>query len=117
MRYVWLSHIFGTSFPDSYGHGANQPDDLVKQSIPFSYLAVSAASNDGGSHSVQVYSDISAEWTSTDNTLGVNWTTSIGDVITHQVQLQDQTPFFEENDFVKRVFSDLLRRDFSNSSI
>lgn len=65
---------------------------------------MSAASNDDGSHSVQVYSDISAEWVSTDNTLGVNWTTSVGSVISHQVQLQDQTVFVEENQFIKRRF-------------
>ena len=36
-----------------------QPGDWVKQSIPFSYLALSAKSLDGADHSVQVYSDIS----------------------------------------------------------
>ncbi|KAG6869300.1 hypothetical protein C0993_000053 [Termitomyces sp. T159_Od127] len=43
--------------------------DLVKQSTPFAYMAVSAASTDGAAHSVQVYSDISAEWVSGDNSL------------------------------------------------
>jgi len=36
-----------------------QPGDWVKQSIPFSYLALSAKSLDGAAHTVQVYSDIS----------------------------------------------------------
>ena len=36
-----------------------QPGDWVKQSIPFSYVALSAKSLDGKAHSVQVYSDIS----------------------------------------------------------
>ena len=35
-----------------------QPGDWVKQSIPFSYLALSAKSLDGAAHTVQVYSDI-----------------------------------------------------------
>jgi hypothetical protein len=75
-----------------------EPTDLVKQSIPFSYMAVSAASTDGGSHSVQVYSDISAEWVSGDNSLTVNWNTTVGSIITHQVQLATQSPFTEIND-------------------
>jgi hypothetical protein len=36
-----------------------KPQDWVKQSIPFSYLAFTANSLDGASHAVQVYSDIS----------------------------------------------------------
>jgi hypothetical protein len=36
-----------------------QPGDWVKQSIPFSYLALSAKSLDGAAHTVQVYSDVS----------------------------------------------------------
>ena len=33
---------------------------LVKQSLPFSYVFVEAASVDGAKHSVQLYSDINA---------------------------------------------------------
>lgn len=75
-----------------------EPNDLVKQSIPFSYMAVSAASTDGKAHSVQVYSDISAEWVTGDNGLLANWTTTTGSIITHQVQLQSQNVFTEVND-------------------
>ncbi|KAJ7781099.1 hypothetical protein B0H16DRAFT_1710344 [Mycena metata] len=76
-----------------------EPNDLVKQSIPFAYMAVSAAATDGGSHSVLVYSDISAEWVSGDNTLTVNWTsTTTGSILTHQVQLENPTVFGEIND-------------------
>lgn len=35
------------------------PDDLRRQSVPFSYLKISVVSLDGRSHSVQVYSDVS----------------------------------------------------------
>ena len=80
-----------------------QPDDLVKQSIPFSYMTLSAASTDGIAHSVQVYSDISGEWVSGDNTLIANWTTTTGDTFTHQVQLQTQTTFAEIGDHIQRV--------------
>ncbi|PPQ99075.1 hypothetical protein CVT24_003635 [Panaeolus cyanescens] len=76
-----------------------EPKDLVKQSIPFAYMAVSAASTDGAAHSVQVYSDISAEWVSGDNSLIANWSTSTANgIITHQVQLANQVPFSEIND-------------------
>ncbi|KAF9476478.1 DUF1793-domain-containing protein [Pholiota conissans] len=75
-----------------------EPTDLVKQSIPFSYMAVSASSMDGASHSVQVYSDISAEWVSGDTSLPVDWSTSSNNVITHQVQLARQIPFSELSD-------------------
>ncbi|KAJ3793241.1 hypothetical protein GGU11DRAFT_419164 [Lentinula aff. detonsa] len=75
-----------------------EPDDLVKQSLPFSYLSVSAASNDGSSHSVSVYTDITGEWLSTDHTVAINWTTTAGDVLTHQSQLQNQTVHSESED-------------------
>ncbi|KAJ3971497.1 hypothetical protein EV361DRAFT_799932 [Lentinula raphanica] len=75
-----------------------EPTDLVKQSIPFSYMAVSAASTDGATHSVQVYSDISAEWVSGDDSLTVNWTTTTGDILTHQVQLTSPTVYGEVSD-------------------
>lgn len=35
------------------------PDDLRRQSVPFSYLKISVVSLDGRSHSVQIYSDVS----------------------------------------------------------
>ena len=35
------------------------PDDLVRQSLQFSYVDVKVKSSDGSSHSVQVYMDIS----------------------------------------------------------
>ncbi|KAF8485559.1 DUF1793-domain-containing protein [Gautieria morchelliformis] len=76
-----------------------EPNDFVKQSLPFSYLALAVESTDGKSHSVQVYTDISAEWVSGDNSLAVNWTTATeGDIITHQVQLENQQVFTEVAD-------------------
>ncbi|KAJ7498791.1 DUF1793-domain-containing protein [Mycena latifolia] len=76
-----------------------EPDDLSKQSFPFSYMALSAAATDGNSHTVQLYSDITAEWVAGDNSLPVNWTTSAGDeTLVHQIQLRNQTVFAETND-------------------
>ncbi|KAG8881508.1 hypothetical protein FRB98_004291 [Tulasnella sp. 332] len=69
-----------------------EPTNLVLQSLPFSYMALTVAANDGGSHSVQVYSDISAEWASGDDSQTVNWATDGigGSIITHSVQLATQ---------------------------
>ncbi|RPD78548.1 DUF1793-domain-containing protein [Lentinus tigrinus ALCF2SS1-7] len=79
-----------------------EPTDLVNQSLPLSYYAISAASTDGKSHSVQVYADISAEWVSGDNNLVVNWATTTGDVLTHEVKLANQTAFTEINDRIQQ---------------
>lgn len=68
-------------------------------------MAVSVVSTDDTPHSVQVYSDISAEWVSGDNALLVNWTTTTGDILTHQIQLQTQTVFSEVNDRIQRQLS------------
>ncbi|EIW82090.1 DUF1793-domain-containing protein [Coniophora puteana RWD-64-598 SS2] len=76
-----------------------EPNDLVKQSTPFSYMAISAVSNDGNTHAVTLYSDISAEWASGDLSQAVNWTsTTSGDVWTHQVMPEDQQIYGEYDD-------------------
>ncbi|KAJ7180227.1 hypothetical protein C8R43DRAFT_972266 [Mycena crocata] len=76
-----------------------EANDLSKASFPFAYMAVSVTPTDGKSHSVQLYSDISAEWVAGDTSLTVNWTTTTtANVLTHQVQLQNQTVFAEAKD-------------------
>ncbi|KAG1815522.1 uncharacterized protein BJ212DRAFT_1481299 [Suillus subaureus] len=79
-----------------------EPTDLLKQSIPFSYLALSAVSNDGGLHTVSVYTDISAEWVSGDDSLTVNWTTSTGNILTHRVMLENQELYTEYSDLIQQ---------------
>jgi hypothetical protein len=49
------------------------PASLRRQSVPMSYLTVTAAASDGGSHAVSVYVDISAEWAHGDNAQRVSW--------------------------------------------
>ena len=84
-----------------------QPTDLVKQSLPFSYMSVSAKANDGGSHSVQVYTDISAEWVTGDNSLVANWATSTDNsLIIHQAQLASPSQFAEVNDHTQCMRTD-----------
>ncbi|KAK7032863.1 DUF1793-domain-containing protein [Favolaschia claudopus] len=72
-----------------------EPKNLLHQSIPFSYLAVSAVSTDKSRHTVAIYNDITAEWVTGDTSLTANWTTTTGPVVSHQVQLVDQTLFAE----------------------
>lgn len=49
------------------------PDDLLRSSLPYTYLDVEMVSTDGGQHSVQLYSDISAEWVSGDRSAVAQW--------------------------------------------
>ncbi|KAL1706445.1 hypothetical protein EV121DRAFT_278880 [Schizophyllum commune] len=80
-----------------------EPTDLVKQSIPLSYLSLSAASNDGSAHSVKVYTDISAEWLSPgDGAQPVNWTLEDGDVLSHTLSLQTQLNYEENHDMIRQ---------------
>ncbi|KAM5543407.1 hypothetical protein V8D89_002658 [Ganoderma adspersum] len=79
-----------------------EPSDFVNQSLPLSYYSISAASNDGKSHTVQVYADISAEWISGDNSLIANWDTTTGAVLTHEVKLANPTSFAEINDRIQQ---------------
>ena len=51
---------------------------------------------------MQVYTDISAEWITGDNSLTANWSTTVGSTIVHQVQLENQTPFGEISDRIQQ---------------
>ncbi|KAH9063198.1 hypothetical protein EDB87DRAFT_1681625 [Lactarius vividus] len=79
-----------------------EPGDWVKQSIPFSYLALSAKSLDSVAHAVQVYSDVSGEWNSGDRGQMLRWsTTSTSDVVYHTVNLQNPAVFSEINNMAE----------------
>ena len=49
------------------------PDNLQRQSVPFSYITMQAASADGESHTVEVYFDISGEWAHGDTSQDLSW--------------------------------------------
>ncbi|KAF8273635.1 hypothetical protein EI94DRAFT_1795045 [Lactarius quietus] len=73
-----------------------EPGDWVKQSIPFSYLSLTVESLDGAAHAVQVYSDISGQWLSGDQSQEIEWsTTSNKNLIYHMVGLQNPAVFNE----------------------
>ena len=94
-------------------HHDLKPGDMIRQSIPFSYMSFTAKSLDGASHAVQVYSDVGGrtcnsslkpvvphniiiEWNSGDPWKEIWWnTTYTADVIYHNVSLQTQIMFTE----------------------
>jgi len=49
------------------------PDTLLEMSLPYTYLDVSVYPLDGATHDIQVYTDISAEWTSGDRSNVAEW--------------------------------------------
>ncbi|KAI0312486.1 hypothetical protein OF83DRAFT_644042 [Amylostereum chailletii] len=53
-----------------------EPDDFVKQSIPFAYLAFEARSTDGSPHHMQVYTGITGEWLNWDHSQNHTWATT-----------------------------------------
>jgi Domain of unknown function (DUF5127)/Domain of unknown function (DUF4965)/Domain of unknown function (DUF1793)/Domain of unknown function (DUF4964)/TAT (twin-arginine translocation) pathway signal sequence len=76
--------------------------DLRRQSIPMSYVLVSASSVDGKPHHVQVYADITGEWCSGDDSQVITWApykvaAAGGGIQAWAVQLQNQQPLTEQN--------------------
>ncbi|KAJ7091741.1 hypothetical protein C8R44DRAFT_719651 [Mycena epipterygia] len=68
-----------------------EPSDWIRQSFPFSYVYVDGKSTDGQSHSIQLYSDISAEWVS--NSFATSFTArSSARSNTPYHQVQQSTP-------------------------
>ncbi|KAK7739143.1 hypothetical protein SLS53_005779 [Cytospora paraplurivora] len=72
-------------------------DDLVKQSLQYSYVDVTAVSADGASHSVQVYMDTTGEFASgSDVTQNITWDHgSTSGVLYNTFQLSTQQEFVE----------------------
>ena len=69
------------------------PKDLVRQSLPFSYLTVSAT----GSSNVQVYTDIDESWTAQSGNTLSNFTTSSGTLI-YELSVEGAKPFDTNGD-------------------
>jgi len=79
-----------------------EPGDLTRQSIPLSYLVISARSIDGAPHDVQIYADISGEWCSADDSQEITWAPaqvsySGGTLQAWTIQLANQQPLTEQN--------------------
>ena len=75
------------------------PDDLIRQSLPFSYLSITAVSSDGGEHDVKIYTDIDARFISNDWKAQSRWNTAISSgLVYHQASLLHQTTYGEFDD-------------------
>ncbi|KAF8678281.1 hypothetical protein RHS04_05236 [Rhizoctonia solani] len=75
-------------------------NDLVRLSLPFSYLSVSAVSNDGGSHAVSDKSGrlllLVLEWITSDTGDPAVWSTDAnGSILIHQMSLRNPRPYLE----------------------
>lgn len=66
----------------------------MNQSIPFSFLTVEVAANDGNPHQVQHYTDISKDWVY--GYLQPEWGVNItGGTVSHQFSFPNQSQFLE----------------------
>ncbi|KAI0058455.1 hypothetical protein BV25DRAFT_1902161 [Artomyces pyxidatus] len=75
-----------------------EPGDWVRQSMPFSYLYVDAKSLDGNAHRIQLYTDLTGEWSSGDRNALLTWTSSVTQsTVYHAVNVQTPAPFQEDN--------------------
>lgn len=71
-----------------------EPQDLTRTSLPFSYLAVTATPNDGRTHNVQIYADVSGEWLSDSTTDNMTWSTQTTEkIVYHRAQLTTRVPY------------------------
>ncbi|KAF7329621.1 hypothetical protein MKEN_00225100 [Mycena kentingensis (nom. inval.)] len=50
-----------------------EPDDLARQSFPFSYVYVDGATTDGKAHTIELYMDITGEWVTSDAKTPIQW--------------------------------------------
>ncbi|KAJ7064034.1 DUF1793-domain-containing protein [Mycena amicta] len=74
-----------------------EPDDLSKQSFPFSYVYVDGVSTDGQVHNVQLYADISAEWVTNGAGTPINWQTQqTSNAVYLQVQSTTPSSIFQD---------------------
>ncbi|TCD67398.1 hypothetical protein EIP91_012433 [Steccherinum ochraceum] len=76
-----------------------ETEDMVKQSIPFSYFYLDAVSADGQPHEVQAYVDITGEWVSGDRGANISWTTTTTGISTfHEISLSEPAQYQEVAD-------------------
>ncbi|KAK7035760.1 ricin B-type lectin domain-containing protein [Favolaschia claudopus] len=82
-----------------------EPQSPQLQSIPLSYLQIQAVSTDGASHTVQIMTDISAEWAHADSAQVASWAVDSsvavtgGTLRTFTIQAQTQRQFSETSDY------------------
>ncbi|OCB90969.1 DUF1793-domain-containing protein [Sanghuangporus baumii] len=73
--------------------------DIVRQSLPFSYLYFEVDSIDGNAHDIIIYSDVTGEWISGDNGLESEWQINeSSDFVYLQMGLTSSDPYQEIDD-------------------
>ncbi|KAK0444567.1 uncharacterized protein EV420DRAFT_1574563 [Desarmillaria tabescens] len=76
-----------------------EPDSLVRQSFPFTYLSVDVVSRDGREHDIQFYTDVTGEWLSNDITDSVRWNTAQkSSFIYHEASLSSPSSMNEDGE-------------------
>ncbi|THU81541.1 hypothetical protein K435DRAFT_693318 [Dendrothele bispora CBS 962.96] len=79
-----------------------ETEDLIRQSIPFSYLSFECHSSDGVEHEVEVYSDIDAELISGNGSNTAKWSTSLtGSSVIHSATRETPQPMKEISDLAE----------------
>ncbi|CAN6652210.1 hypothetical protein TRVA0_025S01904 [Trichomonascus vanleenenianus] len=73
--------------------------DPLRQSLPLSYVSVSAKSTDGKAHDVSLYQDINGGWSAGTTNGEISWQFLSNDVKSWVTQLTNPTEFGEDNDF------------------
>ncbi|TCD69631.1 hypothetical protein EIP91_006856 [Steccherinum ochraceum] len=92
-----------------------ETDDIVKQSMPFSYLYLDAVSTDGQPHDFQAYVDITGEWVSGNRSEIMAWNTTQGSTSTFfQVNLNTPAQFQEKTDMAEDTVTHLAMRSGPN---
>ncbi|KAL5508744.1 hypothetical protein ACEPAG_4723 [Sanghuangporus baumii] len=73
--------------------------DIVRQSMPFSYLYFEVDSIDGNAHDIRIRSDVTGEWISGDNSLESEWQINeSSDFVYLQMGLTSPGPYQEIDD-------------------
>ncbi|KAF7428113.1 hypothetical protein PC9H_007332 [Pleurotus ostreatus] len=73
-----------------------EPNDFSRQSLPFSYLYMTARATDGQQHRVRMYSDIEGNIAAGDTSQVIQWDADdTDDYVVLSTQLRNQKPFVE----------------------
>ncbi|KAJ6479162.1 hypothetical protein DFH09DRAFT_1215072, partial [Mycena vulgaris] len=74
-----------------------EPSDWTRQSFPFSYVYVDGTDPDGKLHSIQLYSDITAEWVTNSSRTSIAFgTDKTGNTAYHHVRSSTPTSVFSD---------------------
>ncbi|KAL5533554.1 hypothetical protein ACEPAG_14 [Sanghuangporus baumii] len=94
-----------------------EPADLVRQSVPFSYITMSASSIDGNAHDVRMFINTNGELITGDSSLLAQWGGEDDDEYTIlTMQLQNQLAFTEIGNHAQDAVEYFCFKKISNTS-